>query len=211
MTREIVLILMTSRSGSSMVADIYRRHGFFWASDESKNPLVGRKVRYNSFENQVVKKFMKANFGTPLGDMISFDDQQAAAMRELIKHEYAASTMCVWKGAVEFFPIWWELHNRGDIVVKPVVIWRPMKAVMDSLRAKRQGNVDEKRLVEITDKRYDVLGGIATDHAFPVIETDELVKGNLGSLRDAFDYYGHNFDEAIVRETIKPKKWETDR
>ena len=210
---KIVTLLMTSRSGSSMVTDIFVKHNFYWAKDERRNPQVGgRKVKYHSFENQVVKEFNKNQFGTPLGEMISHDDTHLNGFKALIHNEYPDGHFCVWKGAVEFFPLWEDLNNTDPTVeICPCIIWRPMQAVKDSLRAKRQGKVNEAELDRITGARYEIMGRLATDYAFPVIETDKLVAGDLSSIEQAFDYYGFNFDPEIARSVIKPSKWETER
>lgn len=209
---ELVILLMTSRSGSSMVADIYHRHGFFWARNERQNPVVGgRKVRYRSFENQFVKDFNKTHFGIPLGDFVTYDDQILRAFYEMLRMEYEGQGPAMWKGAVEFFPLFNALAEAGMWNIKPVIIWRPKLAVMESLRAKRQGRVDEAKLVQITDKRYEMLGMLASDYAYPVVETDALVKGDRSSIEQAFRHWGHDYSEDVVLQTIKPGKWETDR
>ena len=207
----IVTLFMTSRSGSSMVADIFRRHGFFWSRDETANPLVGgRKVRYHSFENQTIKAFNRQAFGTPLGEYITFDDAHLRAFRALLVHEYGKQDRAVWKGAVEFFPLWQAVSPSWEHV-HPCVIWREPAAVMDSLRAKRRGSVDEGKLMKITMARYELLGELAGEYGFPVIETDSLVQGDYSSLKQAFDHWGYQMDEDIVKQTIQPSKWETDR
>ena len=203
-----------------MVADIFRQHGFFWARDEKRNPLVGgRKVRYHSFENQVIKDFNRENFGTPLGEMITYNDSQARQFAALVNHEYGGQngelppSTSVWKGAVELFPLWWARNSNGNdnLLIEPCIIWRPMQAVMDSLRAKRHGRVDEDKLLSITQARYDTMGRLASDYAFPVIETDKMVHGDLSSLQQAFDHYGYVLDQDMANAIIQPSKWETDR
>lgn len=207
-----VLLLMTSRSGSSMVADIVRRHGYFWARDEEDNPLVGgRRALYNSFENQTVKTFNKREFGVPLGDMITYDDSTLRAFGALVKHEYGGQEQCVWKGAVEFFPVWWGLHEAGLIDARPMIIWRSEKGVKDSLRAKRRGRVDEQKLDEITARRFETMGTLASDFAFPVIYTEELIQGLYDSLQQAFECYGMTMQGAICNQTIDVSMWERDR
>ena len=209
------LLLMTSRSGSSMVAEIFVKHGFYWAKDERRNPLVGgQRGRYNSFENQAGKEFLKVNFGTPLGDMITFTDEDANRFKRVVQNEYTTLKPNVWKGAVEFFPIWWRLHEIGAIPSMSVsIIYRNKEAVIESVLAKRQGsgNIDEAR--RITDKRYDIMEQLAVDYALPLIMTDELIAGDFFSLRQAFDMGGHGlaFEEHLAREVIKPEKWETER
>jgi hypothetical protein len=214
MNTGMVTLLMTSRSGSSMVADIFARHGFFWARNTDQNPLVGgRKVRYHSFENQYVKSFFRDQFGTPLGDMVTFDDAHVRNFRAVIGTEYGGHDPCMWKGAVEFYPMWQAIDD-AEGRIKPIVIWRPMNAVMDSLRAKRKHlkrGTNEEALLSITSKRYEIMGRLAADYAFPVVETDKIVKGDWSSLEQAFDHYGFEMDEAVVAATVQPKKWETDR
>jgi hypothetical protein len=118
--------------------------------------------------------------------------------------------MNVWKGAVEYYPLWQALESEG-LTIQPHIVWRPMDAVKESLAAKRQGRVDYQALDVITQKRYDILSGLAADYAFPVIETDNIVKGDLSSIQQAFEHYNHTFDPSLAGEVIKPEKWETDR
>jgi hypothetical protein len=208
-----VLLFMTSRSGSSMVADIVVRHGFNWAANTKRNPVVGRKVTYRSFENQNVKGFMKEAFGMPLGDFVTFDDHHVNAFSALVRGEYVLEERNVWKGAVEFFPLWWRLHELGVIDARPMVILRNKREVIDSVLAKRGGGrpAQQRQAEEITDRRFDALERLAADYAFPVVLTSDIVKGDRSSLRDAFASIPYPFDEEIASAVIDASKWEADR
>ena len=175
------LLLMTSRSGSSMVAEIIVRHGFHWASPaaQKRNPVVGsNKVRYRSFENQVVKDFNKKNFGTPLGEMITFNDLQADRFEALLQQEYSADIPNVWKGAIEFFPLWLEMEERGIVKLNPMIVYRSKEKVIDSVLAKRNGKGGLAEATAITDKRYEMMDDFASEYAMPYIETEQLIAGD---------------------------------
>lgn len=209
------LLLMTSRSGSSMIADIFVRHGYYWASNEKRNPVVGgKKVRYNSFENQAIKDYNKTAFGTPLGDMITFDDEHVHQFSALLRHEYSADTPNVWKGAVEFFPLWRAMID-GDYVdsMTVSVVYRSFDDVIDSVLAKRNGRGDREEARRITQKRYDIMHRLISDYALSPIFTDEIVEGDFSSLEQAWDAdkSGIEFDPTIVRAVVNPNKWKTDR
>lgn len=208
------LLLMTSRSGSSMIADIFVRHGLHWATNTSRNPVVGgEKVRYKSFENQVVKNYLKSQFGTPLGDLITYDDKHVSEFAALLKREYIMREghANVWKGAVEFFPLWQALAEEGRITIRAHIVYREMSKVIESVLAKRRGRGDENEARRITEKRYEIFGDLATDYAASVILTDQIVAGDFSSLRLAFDGGPVAFDPAIATAVVDPSKWETER
>lgn len=209
----ITLLLMTSRSGSSMVADIFERHGFRWAKNPKKNPVVGRRIHYRSFENQTIKLYLKSAFGTPLGDMVTFDDRHVSEFDVVLRREFEGTrgAPCFWKGAVEFFPLWNGLAEEGRIKIEPIVIYRPMEKVIESVLAKRGGRGSLPEARAITKKRYEILHELMSESAYPAVMTDELVSGKLSSIEQAFAEYGHGFDPAIARAVIDPSKWETDR
>jgi hypothetical protein len=211
---KLFCILMTSRSGSSLVADCFVRHGFGWASNPKRNPQVGRKVIYRSFENQVVKEHLRAEFGMPLGDPVVPDDDQVRDFERLLDEEYSGIAFmngaAVWKGAVEFYPLWKALPDRFEVM--PVVVLRNQADVIESVLAKRGGGRGkEAEARRITAKRFELLEGIASDDAVPVVLPDELIGGKLDSLRQAFEYYDYSMDENAVRAAIKPEKWKADR
>lgn len=212
---KVTLLLMTSRSGSSMVAEIFEQHGWKWASNPKKNPVVGRNVRYRSFENQVIKGYLKSEFGTPLGDMITFDDRHVAEFHALLNREFSGmlrwNVRHFWKGAVEFFPLWNGLAEDRLIQIEPIVVYRPLEKVIESVLAKRGGRGSLPEARAITEKRYDILHELMSESAYPAVMTDELVSGNLSSIEQAFAEYGHGFDPAVARAVIDPSKWETDR
>lgn len=211
------LLLMTSRSGSSMVADIFVRHGFYWAKNENRNPLVGgKKVRYHSFENQAVKDYLKSQFGVPLGDLITYDDTHANQFAALLRNEYQGEKPNVWKGAIEFWPIWLEMFRLGVIYNMQVsIIYRDKEKVIESVLAKRQGRGDENEARRITDKRYELMHDMMSEYAIPAIYTDELIAGKYDSIEEAMSQTQGDlfprFDPEIARAVINPQKWETDR
>lgn len=197
-----------------MIADIFVRHGFFWATQPKKNPIVGRRVPYRSFENQRVKDFLRSEFGIPLGEMVSYDDDQQTRFADLVRAEYPADERNVWKGAVEFFPLWWSLHCAGAIEAFPMIVLRNKAEVIASVVAKHGGRNSAQKLVDaqrITDLRFDILERLATDHAFPVILTSDIIRGDITSLREAFEYIQEPFETKIAADVVDPAKWEADR
>lgn len=197
-----------------MVADIFVRHGFYWASEaaQKRNPVVGsNKVRYKSFENQIVKDFNKKAYGTPLGHMITFTDAEANHFETLLRHEYDAEKPNVWKGAIEFFPLWLEMQNRGVITgLNPAIIFRAEEKVVESVMHKRNGRADIKEARAITRRRYDIMNDLAVEYALPFIMTDNLIAGDYRSLREVFWSSTANieFQESIAYAVIDPAKWE---
>lgn len=198
-----------------MIADIFVQHGFYWAKSPARNPLVGgKRVRYNSFENQTVKAFMRGHFGTPLGDYVTFDDGHEKLFAGLLRDEYgAAEGPCVWKGAVEFWPLWQAMIERGLIQSWNVsVIYRPLDKVVESVLAKRQGRGSEAEARRITEKRYGLLHDLI-GMGFDPIMTDEVVRGNFASIKQAWaeQYHVPPFNAEIAAEVVDPSRWEAER
>jgi len=215
---KIVLLLMTSRSGSSMIAKMLADHGFYWTSDPTQNPAVGgKKVKYRTFENQIVKKFNKIQFGVPLGNPLTFDDVHANLFEEMVRNEYGHCDQQhprFWKGAAEFFPIWYAISQRESIEIQPVVIWRPRDKVIESLIAKQASRGLKVFLPDvemITSLRYEFLSELAAEYAFPVIETEQVVRGDLSTLKAAMESYGYVLNDELCLKTIDISKWETER
>lgn len=215
----IVCIFMTSRSGSSMVADCFVRHGFRWARDERRNPVVGRKIVYRSFENQTVKDFLRTEFGVPLGDMVTCDEGQITRFARLVQSEYgplvSAGNSVAWKGAVEFFYLWLAAARLLGFVFEPVVVLRREADIVSSVLAKRGAGAKGKQAEaeRITRKRVALLRDIASEYAAPIVDVDEMVAGDYSSFREALQAYGygHRFDSHIVEQVVDPNKWKADR
>ena len=213
--KKFLLLLMTSRSGSSMVADIVRRHGFYWADEQVRLPRAGgNKIQYPTFEHPEVKKFMRANFGMPEGDMITYDDNHVNAFRAILRMLYQDAQPNVWKGAAEFFPIWHRLAELEEIEIQPCIVYRPKQKVAESVEAKyttRGIKVIRDDTMRILNARYATLERLASDYAIPLIETEQLVAGDFSSIAQAFETYGYDFDPSIAEATINPDKWEKER
>jgi len=186
---DFVLILMTSRSGSSLVSKIFHAHG--WDHGGERYFSCG----YETFENVAVKRFIDANkhrIHTETGKFCNYIPGVEACVpdhRGLVKI------------GVEYAGLF-ERMNPHVVTVK-----RDPVAVAKSLTDKRGNPHMWEKTVPAIRARYKGLDRAVRRWGGAEVNTDQLVKGDLTSIRAAFEHHGFAFNEDIARRCIRPEIW----
>jgi len=183
----MILILMTSRSGSSLVAKIFAAHGF--DAGEEKVFSCG----YETFENAAVNRWidktkpkMRKSTGVPC--------QYIPGVEELVTENSLVKTAMEYAGVFE------------NLQPKIVLVKRNVESIIASVTAKRG---EGKKRISASSIQMRMLGmeRMRQEKGGAWVDTDALVAGDMSSIRAAFEYHGIAFDEDKARACVERDKW----
>jgi hypothetical protein len=180
-----IMLWMTSRSRSSMVAAIFAAHGVHWGEVQQQS------AGYDTFENQKVKGILKKHFGLPF---CTFPESKQDALTEIfgvVPHDR------VWmmKTGVEYFKVFQPLTPFNVFIV------RDPKAVAKSLCDKNPGARREVAL-EAAEWRFQQMRILHQQNGGVWVDTDRVIAGDLTQIREALEYCGILYDEAKTKRAI---------
>lgn len=166
-----------------MIAGIFAAHGLKYG--------VGGETRgYKSFENQRLKYFLK-DMGYKAGYEFPGWVPDLGGTAELVKE----LNIDLFKVGVEY---WRPLEALG---ATPVKIKRKIENVARSVTDKNGHDYDEA--VWWVKKRYEMLDSIPG----PTVLTDDVIKGDYSTLKEAFDWCDIEFNEDHANKVIDPEMW----
>jgi len=176
----MIAILFTSRTGSSMVAGIFAAHGLNYGG--------GRNAPgYFDYEYPELKEWL----GTCKPD--GYDFESFVPYKPGITG--VVNGLDMMKVGVQYWPVIKELNPKA------VKVKRNLESAARSVADKRGEPYDST--YAIVKKRFDMLDSVPGVE----INTDELVNGDLKTLREAFDYCDLDLDEEKAMSVIKPDRW----
>ncbi len=149
------IVLMTSRSGSSLVCKILAYHGLKWQWKKENPTQVNGKIPYFTYENPKWKKVMKScapNKKWPLGTLVPATDDRVS----IIDHYYKNSErMDFIKIGVEFAALWMAHADMVGYEVNFIKVRRPPEDVAKSLRRRGVGGFDKG--LEVAQRRFKLM------------------------------------------------------
>lgn len=205
--KKLILILCSPRTGSSMVAQVFWRHGC-WVdrgSIEHSNAFG-----YTSYENQHIKEVARRQwmdyhterrkvFGIAMEPAERHVKALAAAVRSQVKGD-----PWMYKTAVEMSPLFLQFRPRI------VLVRRNEDAAVASMAAKQAERGIEPDVADIRAihrRRMALMARIEREHGAAWVDTDEMIAGDYGAIRSAVNYCGLKYDERLVEQSIDAGKW----
>jgi len=178
-----VAILMQSRTGSSLVASIFRAHGWNTGGD-------GQKSRdYATHENKGVRKYLVKTYGTNLRSPVPKPAVPDTGLQKIVARELAEPW--AWKGDVFFAEVF--------KVTFPDLAWIYVKRkIEDAVRsalgsAEPSSGADE--LWAFLRCKYDLMVDLETEWGGKVVYTTDVMKGIFHTAENAITYAGGEWDE----------------
>lgn len=176
----MILILCTTRSGSSLVTAIFAAHGLNFGQD-------AMTAGYRSFEDQAVKAHLRPMSNGPFEWATD-----AGGTADLIRER----GIDVFKCGLEYWPAFEGMDSLHVVKVK-----RNPASVAASLAEKKGLPIEQ--CLEAVKHRYamlDTIPGVEVD-------TDALVGGDFGGIWLAFSRCGLDLDIGKARKVIRPDMW----
>lgn len=203
----MIFVLMTSRSGSSMVCKLLAEHGLKWRDPTCPEPrqrAANGRAGYETYENRPLKNTLKAiasaggegwphcRFWAPTTPDIDLFDRWWDSQ----DIEFA-------KMAVEFAPLATAWAARGGHDMKFLKVMRDPVAVADSHTTRFRRDWEEA--FDYACRRYELMDQLPGECVY----TDELAELDwFGSnIRKALASVGVAFNEAAARRAIDVRKF----
>jgi len=184
---EPIVILAAPRSGSSMTAGLFAKHGAWVGPCMPGN----KRNEKGYFESIPFKRSLLENCGRLVesGDVANpVPGWREIAERILSDNGYTGGPWLV-KHSALYYPVWHEFSPRFICV----------RRSDQGLRASEEAtgmiaNIEAHKAV------MDAVGGVD-------VFTDDIVAGDFSSLERAFDFCDIRMDRAIVDDFVEPSLW----
>lgn len=184
----MILILMTARSGSSLVAKIFVAHGF----DAGAEKVFSHG--YETFENADVNQWI-------LDNKYRMHCVTGKMCRYVPGIEDCVPPNGVVKTAVEYGGLFDKLDP------KVIVVKRNAMSIARSWASKRGKPDDYNMHIGGARLRMAGMDRIVRERNGAAINTDQIMSGDFSGCRAAFEHHGLEFDEAKARACVDPDKW----
>ena len=184
------------RSGSSMTAGIFAKHGVWFGQSRPPSEANARGF----FENKRIKRALTDRYGKltlaaePHRD-VTLDPTFRGEVLQIIRDEGYDDGPWGFKMSALYKPAW------GDF--RPKFIGVRRKNVKRANLARNMMGTDKADLIEHMIARHDAV----IDTCPVIVKTDEVVAGNYTTLRAAFAYCELDFDPKIVDDFVDPSLW----
>lgn len=200
------VVLMTSRSGSSLVCKILAAHGLSW-SWKGDNPIQHgdgvTTASYLTYEHQGWKNTLKCTCPSgkwPLGFLVPVNDDRLTLMLNYWRSGRDAQVDFV-KSGVEFAGLWMALGDELGMDIKFIKVRRPVEQVAASLARRRLG--DALLGAEVAERRFRLMDNIEG----PDVHTDVLTHSGMwrrSGIREALIQCGVDPRHDLIRQQINP-------
>lgn len=188
-----IIIIGLPRSGTSMVAGLFARHGVFTGNckeaDERNRKGFFEHVGFTSLVLELYGKGIVSK-GIPVNPHPGLKRR----LLEMIDKEGYEFGPWLIKHAPVYYPIW------GDFEPKFIFVRRDTESITRSAEGVGW------RTTHIAGGQ-ELLSAWAHKHKAPQVLSNELIRGNYISIQKAFEYCGLTFDEHIAADFIEPALW----
>lgn len=191
-----VVILMTSRTGSSLVAGIFAKHGLWHGPTYTTHPPFGEP--YKTFEVADLKPWLRSNYG--LNGCEFVPDDRADEFRSVVDGVMPSDQRWMAKLGVMFWPLFRQFKPHV------VVVKRDLCASVDAAMARAKDN-DRGKAEKAISRRYELMDEVIAETGGSVVVTDELIAGDITGISAALRQCGIEPDETIIKQAVDPKKW----
>lgn len=184
----MILILMTARSGSSLVAKIFAAHGF------DTGPERVFSHGYETFENAEVNKWIAKNKHS-LNKITGVPCEYVPGIEKFVKSNSVVKT---------------EIEHAGlfcKLEPKVVAVRRNIHAIAQSMANKRGKPQEAGGCISGVRLRLAGLDKFVAEWDGATVDTDELIAGDFSGVRAAFEHHGLAFDESKARDCVEPALW----
>ena len=194
---EPIVILAFPRTGSSMVAGIFKNHGVFTGHCYGPSP----RIPTGSIEAIGLKRILKADYPQTIDELKEFKEGFREKIESVMKADGYKEGPWLAKHAAIYWPIW------DEFCPKFVCVRRNFDAVIRSNVASNMAGMQGKRLEKAWELNLYEMQKLHDRLDAPWIDSDKVVRGNYSSLQDAFDYCGIEFNRKMANDFINPRHW----
>lgn len=195
---EPVVILGVPRSGTSMVAGIFQKHGLWVGTCREPDAFNARGHFENLAIKNLMKRWWKGNACTNGG--IEAEPRQGfrAEVEKLLREDG-------WKGERWMFkcaPVYWRLF---DAEWKPT--WVTVRRDAASIIHSNEVTGFVATIREVLNDHLQIMNRLEKEKSAARIDADGVVWGEYDELRAALSHAGLEMREEVVRAFVDPGLW----
>lgn len=208
------VVLMTSRSGSSLVCRILAEHGLRWqdGGTNPSQPIRGRDTAsYFTYEHPSLKAAMKScthkskiKRRWPKGDMVETTNPRLDIMKEAMKRCDNWHPIDFVKAGAEFANLWKDWGDMMRREINFIKVYRPPEDIAASLERRDIGPYDIG--YEVAVKRLKLMDTVPGITVATNMLMDTADWGYSG-IEDAVLSCGIEFDPEMCGKAIQPEKF----
>lgn len=208
------VVLMTSRSGSSMVCRVLAEHGLRWkdkAQSPRQHPRGNGTHGYATYEHPGLKATMKSCVHKepkkrkwPKGDMVETTNPRLDIMKAAMQRIDSEYPIDFVKAGVEFAQLWDDWAALAGRVINFIKVYRPPEDIAASLERRGIGPYDLG--YEVAIKRIKLMAQVPGFTVATNMLIDE-VDWEYSGIKEAVLSCGVEFDLEKCRRAIQPEKF----
>ena len=186
-----IMLWITSRSRSSMVAAIFIKHGVWWGNTPAQ--ISGYEMNENQKIKGLLKKYKTKHWKRVHLSPVStqWNKEFTTDLMKIVPNDQ----QWMMKTGVEYYPAFRNISPHD------VFIYRSPEGVAKSLSDKR-ADVEYQDALEVAKWRFNYMEQLRTVNGGVFVNTDEIISGDFTTLQDAFDYCKIDFSSDLAKEAI---------
>ncbi len=197
---EPLVLFCSPRGGSSLVAGVFARHGF-WTGRTFGGPDGRGTGGYVNHENAQIKQFMKENWPLDAGNHAAVVAR--ADLRGFCRKVVPWDRNWMFKGPSEYYAVW--RHQFPDM--RAAFVFRDPKQAVEA-HVRRRGEKVRQIATQVVSQRYGFMETmLKADPLSWRVDADRVVDGDLGQIEPILAEYGIALDHRLAMEGISPQKF----
>lgn len=196
-----VVILMQSRTASSLVAGTFRAHG--WSADADS--MISRG--YHTHENQLLRNHLVGQYGMAMPNPLLQPSGPDRKLRALVLGQYGKRPW-FWKGDAYYFEAFKATFEDLAIVYVKRYIPDAIRSSLDGRAYPHMGKTRaqcEATLADFLRTKYTYMNTLQTENGGRVVYTTDVLKGIFTTLQKAVNYAGGDWDEDLVHKVMRDR------
>lgn len=193
-----LVLFCSPRGGSSLVAGVFVRHGF-WTGKTFGGPDGRGSGGYVNHENAQMKQFMKEHWPLEAGN--HFSRPTRADLRRYCRTVVPEGRNWLFKGPSEYYGVW--RHYFPDM--RAVFVYRDAKQAVEA-HVRRRGEKVRQTASEIVRERYAFMDTmLLADPLAWRVDAERVVDGDLAQIAPVLAEYEISLDHREAMKGIVPQ------
>lgn len=193
-----LVLFCSPRGGSSLVAGVFVRHGFWTGKTFGGKDGVG-SGGYVNHENAMLKDFMKKHWPLDAGN--HFQNAMRADLRGFCRKVVPQGQNWMFKGPSEYYAVWRQ--HFPDM--RAAFVFRDEKQAVEA-HVRRRGEKVRERATQIVSQRYRFMEAmLEADPLAWRVDAERIVDGDLEQVEPLLAEYDIELNHRKAMDGISPQ------
>lgn len=193
-----LVLFCSPRGGSSLVAGVFVRHGF-WTGKTFGGPDGRGSGGYVNHENAAMKNFMKTHWPMDAGN--HFQNALRADLRHFCQQTVPALTSWMFKGPSEYYAVW----RQHFPFMRAAFVFRDENQAVEA-HVRRRGEKVRQRATQIVSQRYGFMEAmLKADPLAWRVDAERIVDGDLEQVVPILAEYDIELNHRKAMDGISPR------